>query len=138
MFSEPANRFAQTATFAVSSVPALLALHTNLGQPAGESKAPRLAVASPVASPIAAQEMWAIVEIEDFQCVPGTIEIDVGTTIRWKNLDLSAHTATSIESLFNSDRLDRSAGFRFTFETPGSSSYVCQYHKDMAGIVIVN
>ena len=108
------------------------------GAAGGENPAPRLAVASPVASPIAAQEMWAIVEIEDFQCVPGTIEIDVGTTIRWKNLDLSAHTATSIESLFNSDRLDRSAGFRFTFETPGSSSYVCQYHKDMAGIVIVN
>ena len=80
-----------------------------------------------------------------------TVVVGVNNTVVWTNNDTAFHTATSISgpASFNSQCLDgngapcppgQGAGvssFQFTFTTPGTYTYQCQYHPWMLGQVIV-
>lgn len=80
-----------------------------------------------------------LVEIVDFAFAPRRIEITAGDTVRWKNLDLSPHSVISDEDgePVDSGRMDRGAGFRHRFDTPGTFNYECGFHQNMGGIVVV-
>ena len=77
-------------------------------------------------------EIW----IGSQEFIPGTIEVSVGTTITWKNVDAELHTVTSIDGLFNGS-VPSGGTFSWTFTEPGIFSYYCQPHSGMAGTVIV-
>ncbi len=100
--------------------------------------------AEPAASPVAAASpatgKIVLVEIVDFAFVPARVEVTVGDTVRWKNLDMSPHSVISDEDEepLDSGRLDRGAGFRRQFDQPGVFNYECGYHQNMGGIVIVH
>jgi len=82
----------------------------------------------------------AAVDIANFAFNPGAIEVAVGDTVTWTNSDSAAHTATQLPSGsgFQSGTLDPGASYSFTFDTPGTYDYHCEFHAGMTGQVIVS
>ena len=67
---------------------------------------------------------------------PPIINVLVGTTVTWINLDPEEHSVTSFTSLFNR-YLNLHATFSYTFTEPGTYNYHCIPHHHMMGTVIV-
>jgi len=71
------------------------------------------------------------------------VEMGVNNTVAWSNSDIVIHTVTSTNQtasgglLFNSGDIGRGAEFSYTFTSPGTYTYICVYHAEMAGKVIV-
>jgi plastocyanin len=86
----------------------------------------------------------ASVSLVNYAFQPTPLTIKVGTTVIWTNTTTStAHTVTADNNSFNSGNLDPGKTFSFTFNTPGTFAYYCQYHGGpggvgMAGTIVVN
>lgn len=76
------------------------------------------------------------VAIQDFS-FGEPLEIAVGTTVTWTNMDSAPHTATSSGN-FNSDRLDQGQSFSYTFEEAGTFEYFCEFHPNMVSTITVS
>jgi plastocyanin len=107
-------------------------------------------IGTPVATPTEATETSApgeavdveasegtSVEIKDYAFTPPTLTVPAGTTVTWTNDDAVPHTATAQDGSFDSGNLNPGQSFSFTFHTPGSYPYVCQYHAGMQGAIVV-
>jgi len=76
--------------------------------------------------------------------VPYSLEVRVGDTVIWNNVDTAAHTVTSgsIEEgpsgVFDSSLFMSGNTFEFTFNNSGTFDYFCMVHPWMTGEVIVN
>jgi plastocyanin len=75
---------------------------------------------------------------------PEIIDISVGTTVLWENVDNAMHTATSgdpndggTDGVFDSDILSAGDMYEFTFTDVGSYDYYCILHPWMVGTVNV-
>jgi len=74
---------------------------------------------------------------------PEIIDVTVGTTILWENVDSTMHTATSgnpdsgADGVFDSDILSTGDTFEFTFTDTGNYEYYCILHPWMVGTVNV-
>jgi plastocyanin len=68
---------------------------------------------------------------------PEVIQVEVGTTVVWKNNDNAIHTVTSIDDEFDSDILSAGGSYEYTFNTPGKWDYFCIVHPWMTGSVDV-
>jgi plastocyanin len=79
----------------------------------------------------------AAVEIKDFAFHPPSLEITAGTTVTWTNSDTAPHTATQDGGGFQSGRLDNGSTYSFTFDTPGTYEYHCEFHANMHGTIVV-
>jgi plastocyanin len=79
----------------------------------------------------------AAVGIKNFAYDPPTIEVAAGTTVTWTNSDSVPHTVTQNGGGFQSGKMDPGASFSFTFDTPGTYEYHCEYHPNMHGTVVV-
>lgn len=68
----------------------------------------------------------------------GYLVVKAGTTVTWENRDNTQHTTTSTASppVWDSGILNPGQSFSFTFNTPGTYSYICNVHP-MAGTVVV-
>ncbi len=75
--------------------------------------------------------------IQNFAFQFPVIQIKVGTTITWTNKDTTPHTVTFTNGMKNSGNMVQGATFSYTFTTPGTYTYVCAYHPQMTGEVIV-
>ena len=75
------------------------------------------------------------VAIQDF-AYGDPLEITVGTTVTWTNMDSAPHTATSSGN-FQSDRLDQGQSYSFTFEEAGTFEYFCEFHPNMVSTITV-
>ncbi len=75
--------------------------------------------------------------IEDFEFKPATLQISVGDTVTWINMDSAAHTATSSDEGFDSGSLSKGESFSFTFEEEGIFGYICTFHPYMEGEITV-
>lgn len=66
--------------------------------------------------------------------------VPAGTKVTWTNEDSVAHTVTSDATppLFDSGPLAPGATYSFTFTTPGTYPYHCNYHSSMHGTVVVS
>jgi plastocyanin len=76
---------------------------------------------------------------------PVILNVPVGATVTWKNLDSTLHTVTSgsAESgkpgtIFDSSYLTGGKTFQHTFSSEGTFDYFCTLHPYMKGQVIVN
>jgi plastocyanin len=87
------------------------------------------AVLVPTASAIAQ------VAIRNVEFYPASIEVKKGSVVEWKNDDLVPHTATSPS--FDSGSLTSGQSWRHTFTAAGTFPYVCTFHPNMKGVVIV-
>jgi plastocyanin len=75
------------------------------------------------------------VSIQSIQFSPARLEIKKGEVVEWKNDDLIPHTATSPE--FDSGALKSGQSWRHTFTKAGEFPYICTFHPQMKGVVIV-
>jgi plastocyanin len=75
------------------------------------------------------------VSIQSLQFSPVTLEVKKGDIVEWKNDDLIPHTATSPE--FDSGALKSGQSWRHTFTKAGDFPYICTFHPQMKGVVIV-
>ena len=126
-----------------------------VGQDAGEpSSGPPAAggtqIATPVATPAETTETSAPgeaaageanegtgVTIKDYAFTPPTLTMAAGTTVTWTNDDAVPHTATASDGSFDSGNINPGESFSFTFATPGTHPYICQYHAGMQGSIVV-
>ncbi|MDH5665556.1 MAG: plastocyanin/azurin family copper-binding protein [Nitrosopumilus sp.] len=76
--------------------------------------------------------------------LPADIEINVGDTVEWVNIDTAAHTVTGgspsdgPSGVFDSSLVMADASYAFTFNDAGSYDYFCMVHPWMVGSVTVN
>ncbi len=80
------------------------------------------------------------VNIQDFQFVPASITVSVGTTVTWTNSDTAPHTATSnpgVSPAFDTGTINPGGSGSVTFNTPGTFGYFCAIHPQMTGTVVV-
>jgi len=74
---------------------------------------------------------------------PQVIDVTVGTTVTWDNVDNTVHTVTSGEppvdadGVFDSEMMSAGDVFEFTFTEAGSYNYYCTFHPWMLGTVNV-
>ena len=68
---------------------------------------------------------------------PATVTVAAGGTVTWLNDDGSKHTVTADNATFDSGTLNAGATFAHTFTTAGSFTYICDFHSDMRGTVLV-
>ncbi len=74
---------------------------------------------------------------------PQVIDVSVGTTIAWDNVDNTVHTVTSGEpptdadGVFDSEMMSAGDVFEFTFTDAGTYNYYCTFHPWMVGTVNV-
>jgi len=78
-----------------------------------------------------------MVSIQGYAFNDATITVPVGTTLTWTNNDTTEHSATSVDSLWDSGKIVPGASFSATFTAPGTYAYYCKYHVFMKAIVIV-
>ena len=76
---------------------------------------------------------------------PLLLNVPVGATVTWKNLDSTLHTVTSgsAESgksgtIFDSSYLTGGKTFQHTFSIAGTFDYYCTLHPYMKGQIVVN
>jgi plastocyanin len=69
-------------------------------------------------------EIW--LEYKAFN--PPQRSITVGTTITFTNKDNANHTATEMNHLWDSGTLKSGKSFSYTFNTPGTYYFFCNYH----------
>ena len=88
-------------------------------------------------SPEPADAEPVVITIEDF-AFNGPASVAPGATIMVVNEDSSEHTLTSEADDFEEVILEGGADGTFTAPTePGSYSYVCTYHPEMTGTLVV-
>ena len=73
--------------------------------------------------------------------VPETINVSIGTTVTWHNLDSKSHTATANDDSWNTGDMGIGDSHSVTFSKSGTYHYHCKYHTilgiGMTGTVIV-
>jgi len=85
----------------------------------------------------------AIPEDDQIFYDPQVIDVTVGTTVAWENVDNTMHTATSgnpdggTDGVFDSDIMSAGDKFEFTFTDAGNYDYYCILHPWMIGTVNV-
>ncbi len=77
------------------------------------------------------------VTIVDFAFTPQELEVPAGTTVTWTNEDWAPHTVTAEDGSFDSCELVEGDTFEYTFDEPGTYSYLCSFHPGMVGTVVV-
>ena len=67
---------------------------------------------------------------------PGTIEVEAGATVTWRNEDRFTHTV-QVEGQEDHE-VEPGESVSITFDEPGTYAYVCTLHRrDMEGQVVV-
>jgi plastocyanin len=61
-----------------------------------------------------------------------------GTRVTWVNNDSMAHTATSMDGIWDSDAIQPGASFSRVFDEAGTFDYFCEIHPSMQGTLIVD
>ena len=93
-------------------------------------------VAAALAQPAAAQGQTHRIDMKSVDFVPAGVTVRVGDTLEWENSDIVAHTATSKEAGFDVNVLPKGKGSTVV-KTAGTFSYICRYHPNMKGQVVV-
>lgn len=76
---------------------------------------------------------------------PLILNVPVGATVTWKNLDSTLHTVTSGSNesgksgtIFDSSYLTGGKTFQHAFSSAGTFDYYCTLHPYMKGQIVVN
>lgn len=75
------------------------------------------------------------VNISNFDFVPSSVQISVGDTVKWLNLDTVPHHIHGDN--FDSGLIQHGFTYSNTFTKPGAYNYICSIHTAMKGTVIV-
>ena len=97
----------------------------------------------PVKVEVIIPEGAAIPEEGQIYYDPEVIDVEVGTTVVWDNIDNTVHTVTSgvppteTDGIFDSETMMAGDKFEFTFTEAGNYDYFCIFHPWMVGTVNV-
>ncbi|MDC8437889.1 MAG: cupredoxin domain-containing protein [Candidatus Nitrosotenuis sp.] len=69
---------------------------------------------------------------------PHTVNVPVGGTVAWKNVDTAAHTATAADMAFDTGMVMAGKTGKLKFETAGTFDYFCMVHPWMKGVIVVS
>ncbi len=83
------------------------------------------------------QAAGEVVDIADNAFSPDSLEISVGDTVQWTNMDAVPHTVTFADGP-DSGQLTTGTTFSHTFDEAGEFSYTCTIHPSMQGTVVVS
>jgi plastocyanin len=83
-----------------------------------------------------AESRTAPIEAKDIGFKPPRLTVHVGDTVTWRNDDFVAHTATSKEAGFDVELAPGKEGAA-TVSKPGTFAYICRYHPNMRGTLVV-
>jgi plastocyanin len=70
--------------------------------------------------------------------VPSKVNVAIGSTVTWKNVDTAAHTVTDTNGAFDSSLVIAKGSFKHKFDTAGTYNYMCIVHPWMQGTVTVS
>lgn len=76
-------------------------------------------------------------ECADKCYMPSKVNVAVGTTVTWKNVDNAAHTATDTNGAFDSSLVMAKGSFKHKFDKAGYYNYMCIVHPWMQGTIVV-
>jgi plastocyanin len=79
----------------------------------------------------------ATVAIRDFAYGPRTLHVARGARVRWVNRDQANHTVTFPRGPGDLGNLDPGRHLTVKFTRSGRYAYLCQYHPNMHGAVVV-
>jgi len=102
-------------------------------QPDGDAPG-RVLITAVAVSPKPGSEK-VVVSIQNFNFEPAVIIINKGETVKWINMDATPHTATG--DGFDSGTLVKGATYEHTFNQEGTVNYICSYHPNMKGQIVV-
>ncbi len=91
-----------------------------------------------VSAPAASAQDEMTVSIQDFFFEPEQLTVAPGTTVTWVNDGEEPHTSTADDGMWDSGTLQPGESFSFTFDEPGSYSYLCTIHPDMTASINVS
>jgi plastocyanin len=83
-----------------------------------------------------AESRTLLVEVKGIAFRPPRLKAHVGDTLTWRNGDFVAHTATSKEAGFDVELAPGKEGAA-TVSKPGTFAYICRYHPNMRGTLVV-
>ncbi len=75
------------------------------------------------------------ITIKRFRYDPEHIEVRVGDTIRWTNLDIAPHTASADDLSWDTQELKRAESAEITVEDGMELAYFCVFHPHMKGAI---
>lgn len=112
----------------------------NTSQPSADpmaaKKPAQKAPVVPKKTPPAAPKNRLYVRITNGAFQPSAVNIGIGTTVVWTNVDSVPHTVTAYDGSFDSGTIPPGGTYSHTFDRPVSRSYYCTFHPSMEGIVI--
>lgn len=77
------------------------------------------------------------IRIVDNRFRGGTITVDRGTVVKWRNRGANTHTTTSDTDTWDSGSLSPGETFRRRFRQAGTFRYHCSIHSTMRGTITV-
>ena len=93
-------------------------------------------VAETTAAPPPVAKGAATVSMVDYAFSPATVTVNPGDTVTWINSGEEDHDA--VGSGFSTGTVSPGGSGAATFSSAGSFAYVCSFHPDMKGTVVVN
>lgn len=114
----------------------ICSLHSNMAGSVVVGAVPG-APTPPVATPSPRANPPSDVRAIEFAFEPAELNVAVGTTVTWANVGVAPHTITARDASFDSGTLKAGATFSFRFDKPGTFPYLCAFHPDMTGRVVV-
>ncbi len=96
--------------------------------------------AGPTGTPASPLRGVVAVTYQHIAIAPAHITVQAGTTVKWTNLDATAHNVTSASgpAAFSSPALKKGATFTVNFLKPGVYRYLCTFHPGiMSGTITV-
>ena len=77
------------------------------------------------------------VSIKGMKFDPQTVEVKVGDSVAWQNLDLVNHTATSALAGWTTGVLKRGDAESLLITAEMAGAYACKYHPQMQGMLLI-
>lgn len=77
------------------------------------------------------------ITIKRFTYDPARIQVRVGDTIRWTNLDIAPHTASANDLSWDTKELKRNESGEIVVKDGMELAYFCVFHPHMKGEIVV-
>jgi plastocyanin len=79
----------------------------------------------------------ASVNIIDLDFTPKEVKVTKGATVTWTNTGQAPHTVTAQDKGWTSDMMKNGDTYSHTFGSVGTFTYICTFHPNMIGTVVV-